>query len=178
MAIITGRGTRLALVSGIAMLLAGCGLTQTVTEGTVAMTRSLFYKQVKNLHLDIQAREAINNNAGGIALSTVIRVYQLKERTAFDSTDYPSLFAEDSQALKADLLVEKDIRLQPGGAVTVDMPMDKNAQYVAVAGMFISPDLVNNTWRVVLSRDDLDPDKARVIEASNHRLTLLPSEGK
>lgn len=178
MAITTGRGTRLALASGIALLLAGCGLTQKVTEGTVAMTQSLFYKQVKTLHLDIHAREAINNNAGGIALSTVIRVYQLKERTGFDSTDYPSLFADDSQAIKADLLAEKDIRLQPGGAVTVDMPMDKNAQYVAIAGMFISPDQVNNTWRVVLSRDDLDPDKARVIEASNHSLTLLPSEEK
>lgn len=28
-------------------------------------------------------------------------------------------------------------------------------------------------WRVVLSRDDLDPDKARVIEAGNNWLTLL-----
>jgi type VI secretion system protein VasD len=27
----------------------------------------------------------------------------------------------------------------------------------------------NNTWRVVLSRDDLDPDKARIIEAGNNR---------
>ncbi|WP_270293157.1 type VI secretion system contractile sheath small subunit [Enterobacter ludwigii] len=41
-----------------------------------------------------------------------------------------------------------------------------------IAGMFMSPDQVNNTWRVVLSRDDLDPDKARVIEAGNNRLTL------
>jgi type VI secretion system protein VasD len=43
--------------------------------------------------------------------------------------------------------------------------MEENAQYVAVAGMFMSPDQENNTWRVVMSRDDLDPDKARVIEA-------------
>ena len=34
------------------------------------------------------------------------------------------------------------------------------------------PDQENNTWRVVMSRDDLDPDKARVIEAGNNRLTL------
>ncbi len=69
-------------------------------------------------------------------------------------------------------MAEKDIRLQPGGAATVDMPMEEDAQYVAVAGMFMSPDQTNNTWRVVLSRDDLDPDKARVIEAGNNRLTL------
>ena len=113
-----------------------------------------------------------NSNAGGVALSTVVRIYQLKDRKTFDSTDYPSLFKEDSQVIKADLLVEKDILLQPGGAVTVDMPMEENAQYVAVAGMFMSPDQENNTWRVVLSRDDLDPDKARVIEAGNNQLTM------
>lgn len=35
-----------------------------------------------------------------------------------------------------------------------------------------TPDQVNNTWRIVLSRDDLDPDSARIIEAGSERLTL------
>jgi len=63
-------------------------------------------------------------------------------------------------------------RNHSGGAVTVDMPMDDSAKFVAVAGMFIAPDQVNNTWRVVIARDELDPDKARVIEAGNNQLTL------
>lgn len=172
MAITAGKFPLATLVAGITLILAGCGLTQKVTDGTVAVSKSIFYKQVKTLHLDIHAREAVNSNAGGVALSTVVRIYQLKDRKTFATTDYPSLFRADSQAIKADLVAEKDIRLQPGGAVMVDMPMDENAQYVAVAGMFMSPDQVNNTWRVVLSRDDLDPDKARIIEAGNNRLTL------
>ena len=178
MAITAGKFPLAALVASITLILAGCGLTQSVTDGTVAVTKSIFYKQVKTLHLDIRAREAVNHNAGGVALSTVIRIYQLKDRNTFDSTDYPSLFKADSQAIKADLLTEKDIRLQPGGAVMVDMPLEESAQYVAVAGMIMSPDQVNNTWRVVLSRDDLDPDKARVIEAGNNRLTLMPFKDK
>ena len=172
MAITAGKFSRLALVTGTTLILAGCGLTQKVTDGTVAVTKSIFYKQVKTLHLDIRAREAVNRNAGGVALSTIVRVYQLKDRKTFDTTDYPSLFKADSQAIKTDLVAEKDIRLQPGGAVTVDMPMEESAQYVAVAGMFIAPDQTNNTWRIVLTRDDLDPDKARIIEAGNNRLTL------
>lgn len=172
MAITAGKFPLVTLATGITLILAGCGLTQSVTEGTVAVTKSIFYKQVKTLHLDIRAREAVNSNAGGVALSTVVRIYQLKDRKTFDSTDYPSLFKDDSQAIKADLVAEKDIRLQPGGAVTIDMPMEKDAQYVAVAGMFMSPDQENNTWRVVMSRDELDPEKARVIEAGNNRLTL------
>jgi len=172
MASTAGKFPLVALAAGITLMLAGCGLTQSVTDGTVAVTKSIFYKQIKTLHLDIRAREAVNSNAGGVALSTVVRIYQLKDRKTFDTTDYPSLFKADSQAIQADLVAEKDIRLQPGGAVMVDMPMDENAQYVAVAGMFMSPDQVNNTWRVVLSRDDLELDKARMIEAGNNRLTL------
>lgn len=172
MATTAGKFPLVALAAGITLILAGCGLTQKVTDGTAAVTKSIFYKQVKTLHLDIRAREAVNNNAGGVALSTVVRIYQLKDRKTFDSTDYPSLFKADSQAIRADRVVEKDIRLQPGGAVMIDMPMDENAQYVAVAGMFMSPDQVNNTWRVVLNREELDPDKARVIEAGNNQLIL------
>lgn len=174
MTVIAGKFTQVTLTAAVTMMLAGCGLTQKVTDGTVAVTKSIFYKQVKTVHLDIRAREAVNSNAGGVALSTVVRIYQLKDRKSFDSTDYPSLFKADSQAIKADLVAEKDIRLQPGGAVQVDMPMEESAQYVAMAGMFMSPDQANDTWRVVLSREDLDPDKARVIEAGNNRLTLVP----
>lgn len=174
MAIIAGKKRALILISGVAMMLSGCGLTQKVTDGTAAVTQSIFYKQVKTLHLDIRTREAVNSNARGEALSTVVRIYQLKDRKTFDTTDYPSLFADDSQAIKADMLAEKDVHLRPGGAVMVDMPLEKSAQYVAVAAMFMSPDQVNNTWRVVLSREELDPDKASVIEAGNNRLLLKP----
>ncbi|TFB27369.1 type VI secretion system lipoprotein TssJ [Lelliottia nimipressuralis] len=174
MAITAGNTAMTLLALTLATALSGCGLTQTVKDGTISVTKSIFYKQVKILHLDIQARSGMNNNAKGASLATVVRIYQLKDRKAFDSTDYPSLFADDSQALKADLLVEKDIRLRPGESVALDMPMDEKAQFVAVAGMFMSPDQTNDTWRIVLTRDVLDPDKPRIIEASNNRLTLQP----
>lgn len=176
MAAIAGKTPALIIISALILLLTSCGLSQKVTDGTIAATHSIFYRQVKTLHLDIRAREAVNSNAGGVALSTVIRIYQLKERKTFDSTDYASLFSNDSQAIKTDLLAEKDVRLTPGGSVMVEMPMEKSAQYVAVAGMFISPDLANDSWRVVLSRDELDPDAARVIEVGGNRLLLREME--
>lgn len=174
MAITAGKVSGTLLALGLMTTLTGCGLTQSVTDSTVSVTKSIFYKQVKTLHLDIQARDGVNNNARGAALATVVRIYQLKDRKAFDSTDYPSLFADDSQAIKTDLVAEKDIRVRPGESVTLDMPMEETAQYVAVAGMFMAPDQVNNSWRITLSRDDLDPDKPRVIEVSNNQLTLQP----
>jgi type VI secretion system protein VasD len=178
MAIIAGKKYGVLLVLTLTVILSGCGLTQKVSDGTVAVTKSIFYKQVKILHLDIQARDAVNNNATGAPLATVVRIYQLKDRKAFDGTDYPSLFADDSEAIKADLVAEKDIRIRPGAAVTLDVPLDEKAQFVAVAGMFLAPDLANNTWRLVLSRDDLDPDKPRQIELNNQGMTLLPLKDK
>ena len=154
--------------------LAGCGLTQTVKDGTVSAAKSIFYKQVKELHLDFTARSAMNNNQNGAPLATIVRVYQLKDRQAFDATDYHSLFAADSQAIKADLLAERDIRITPEGSISLDMPMEEATQYVAVAAMFWSPDEVNNTWRVVLKREELDPDKPRQIELNNNALVLKP----
>lgn len=155
-------------------VLTGCGLTQTVKDGAVSVTQSI----LKTLHLDLRAREGVNNNAKGASLATVVRIYQLKDRQAFDNTDYPSLFAGDGQALQADRVAEKDVRLRPGESVTVDMPMETSAQFVAVAAMFIDPDLTQNSWRLVLTRDDLDPARPRIIEASQNQLTLHPLKEK
>ena len=47
-------------------------------------------------------------------------------------------------------------------------------QFVAVVGLFRHPDRVNNTWKQVLRREDLDPDKPRILEAGNNHLTLQP----
>ncbi|MDM2894800.1 type VI secretion system lipoprotein TssJ [Citrobacter sp. Cpo030] len=165
-----------AVITGMVSLVTGCGLTQKVSEGTVSLTKSIFYKEIKTLHLDLSAREAANKNAQGIALSTVVRIYQLKDRKAFDSANYQSLFAQDSTVVKADLLAQRDVRVQPGESVAVDIPFENEAQYVAVAGMFISPDQSEDSWRVVLRREDLDPDKARAIELNSQALVLLMPE--
>lgn len=165
-----------AVITGMVSLVTGCGLTQKVSEGTVSLTKSIFYKEIKTLHLELSAREAANKNAQGIALSTVVRIYQLKDRKAFDSANYQSLFAQDSTVVKADLLAQRDVRVRPGESVTVDIPLENEAQYVAVAGMFISPDQSEDSWRVVLRREDLDPDKARVIELNSQALVLLMPE--
>ncbi|MNG40105.1 Type VI secretion lipoprotein [compost metagenome] len=54
----------------------------------------------------------------------------------------------------------------------MNVPMDPRARYVAVVGLFREPDA--GTWRLTLTRDELDPDRARVIELGDNRLTLRP----
>ncbi|ATA23347.1 type VI secretion system-associated lipoprotein [Brenneria goodwinii] len=160
----------------LATTLTGCGLTQSVSDGTVSMTRSLFYKTIKTLHLDFTTRSTVNADDNNAPLATVIRIYQLRDRKAFDRADYQTLLENANEALKGDILAERDVTVMPDGSAALDMPMEQNARYVAVFGLFRSPDIQGDTWRVVLERNDLDPDEARRIQLESGGLKLLPED--
>lgn len=155
-------------------LLAGCGLTQTVTDGTVSMTKSIFYKKIKTLHLDFSPRSTINADGAQTPLATMVRVYQLKDRKSVDAADYQMLLRNADIVLKEDVLASKELLVMPGGSMSLNMPMDENAKFVAVVGLFNRPDLKDNRWRLVLTRDDLDPDKPRTLELGDGWLNLVP----
>ncbi len=63
-----------AVITTMTSLITGCGLTQKVSESTVSLTKSIFYKEIKTLHLDLCAREAANKKCAG--------------RSAFNSRTY------------------------------------------------------------------------------------------
>lgn len=161
----------------LAFSLTGCGLTQSVTDGTKSAFNSVFYKKIKVLHLDFTAREALNLDArenNSLSEPVVVRVYQLKDRKTFDKAVYQQLLKDGETILKADLLVSRDVVVKPGGDASLNMPMEEGAQFVAVAGLFRHPDMASNTWKLVIGREDLDPDKPRILEAGNNHLTLQP----
>ncbi|UKY37657.1 type VI secretion system lipoprotein TssJ [Pantoea dispersa] len=161
----------------LAFSLTGCGVTQGITDGTKSAFNAVFYKKIKVLHLDFTAREALNTDSresNSLSEPVVIRVWQLKDRKAFDKTVYQQLLRDGDTILKADLLATRDVVVKPGGDANLDMPMEEDAQFVAVAGLFRHPDRVNNTWKLVIGREDLDPDKPRILEAGNNHLTLQP----
>lgn len=161
----------------MALCLTGCGLTQTVTDGTVSATKAIFYKQIKVLHLDFTAREALNTDArenNTMSEPVLVRVYQLRDRSLFDKSVYRQLVKDDEATLGADLLASRDLVIKPGGDATLDVPMDKDAEFVAVVALFRHPDMQKNSWRQVLEREELDPDKPRIIMLSQQTVSLLP----
>ncbi|VUS72083.1 type VI secretion system lipoprotein TssJ [Klebsiella pasteurii] len=158
-------------------LLTGCGLTQSVSDGTSSAMKSIFYKQVKTLHLDITARQALNTDGQeNISLSQplMVRVYQLRDRKTFDKTVYQQLLTQGDDAPETEILASRSLVVKPGEDASLDMPLVEKAQFVAVVGLFRQPDMVKNDWKLVLAREDLDPDSPRVIEAGHNRLTLQP----
>ena len=169
--------TACGLLPLLSFSLTGCGVTQGITDGTKSVYTAVFYKKIKVLHLDFTAREALNTDAresNPLSESVVVRVYQLKDHKTFDKTVYQQLLQEGDTILKADLLASRDVVLKPGGDASLNMPMEADAQFVAVVGVFRHPDMINNTWKLVTGREDLDPDKPRILEAGNNHLTLQP----
>ena len=137
----------------------------------------MFYKKIKVLHLDFTAREALNTDSRenhSLSEPVVVRIYQLKDRKTFDKTVYQQLLQDDATLLKEDLLASRDVVVKPGGDANLDMPMEEAAQFVAVVGLFRHPDMTNNTWKQVINRSELDPDKPRILEACDNSLTLQP----
>lgn len=163
-----------ALVLLCALNLSGCGLTQMVGDSTRNVASSIFYKQVKVVHLDFVAREALNTDDTGASLSTIIRVYQLKNFESFAESDYATLFAKDSQVLKSSLVAQKDLRIRPGESISLDMPLEEGAEFVAIAVMFHDPDLITDNWRVVIPKKRLLPDDPRLLTLTDNAMTLKP----
>ncbi|SMG55411.1 type VI secretion system lipoprotein TssJ [Cedecea sp. NFIX57] len=161
----------------LAFSLAGCGVTQGISDGTKSAFNAVFYKKIKVLHLDFTARETLNTDpreSNSLSEPVVVRIYQLKDRKAFDKTVYQQLLKDGDAILKADLLASRDVVVKPGGDASLDMPIEEDAKFVAVVGMFRYPDRADSTWKRVLECEELDPDKPRILEVENNHLILQP----
>ncbi|MQU28847.1 type VI secretion system lipoprotein TssJ [Pseudomonas helleri] len=159
-----------------AALLGGCGVTQKVTDATVSTAKAIFYKHVKTLHLDFSARVALNSDTtemSALSVPTLVRVYQLRDKKAVEMATYDLLVSDDDK-LGSELLGTQAVVVKPGEGVQLNVPLQEQAQFVAVVALFRTPNAQTNTWRLILTRDDLDPDQPRVIELGNNRLTLRP----
>ncbi|WP_044875396.1 type VI secretion system lipoprotein TssJ [Pseudomonas sp. LFM046] len=168
---------KLLLLAMLGTLVGGCGLYQSVEDTSASIARSIFYKQVMTLHLDFSGRAAINTDSqdmSALAVPTLVRVYQLRDGKAFGKASYDRLLSDSNTLLGADLLDERAVVVRPGEGAQLSVPMDQAAQVVVVMALFRQPDRAKDSWRLVLARDDLDPDRPRVVELADNRLTLRP----
>ncbi|BAN45907.1 type VI secretion system lipoprotein TssJ [Metapseudomonas resinovorans] len=164
----------------LAMLVAlvgGCGLYQSATESSASVARSIFYKEVRTLHLDFSGRAAMNtdrHDMSGLSVPTLVRIYALRDGKAFEGASYDSLLDDSRAALGEALLDERTVVIRPDEGAVLSVPLDEAAQVVAVVALFRQPDTTGNSWRLTLTRADLDPDRARVIELADNNLVLRP----
>ncbi|SUB82358.1 Uncharacterized protein conserved in bacteria [Pragia fontium] len=167
------------MLKGIVLLLAGvvlsgCGAIQSAKEGTVSVAKAIFVKQIHILHLDFAARAQLNPGDEEAPASLMIRVYQLGKVDNFDKATYQELLEDDYKTLSVDLLARNEVVLYPASAVSLDVPMNQEADYVGIVALFRKPDLTEGSWKVVIKRSELDADKPRLLIANYDAIGLVP----
>lgn len=133
----------------LALAVSGCGMWQSVKDGTVAATQAVFETKVKQMNLVVAARGALNQDAHGASLPVVLRIYQLKDDKPFAMATYAQLL-EGNEALKATTLWSRDVTLGPGQTLKVSEPIGDAANYVGVAAFF--RDTANTEWSVLVPK--------------------------
>ncbi|MDI9220851.1 type VI secretion system lipoprotein TssJ [Pantoea sp. EA-12] len=166
------RFTHVWLICLAAMLLSSCGAWQKTMQGTASVANAVFYRQVNTLHLTLTARAAINQDDAQQSMPLRLNILQLSTRQIFDNAEYSSLLAQPDLVLKESLVAQRQLSIMSGQSVSLDIPMEKQAQFVAVVGLFRQPDRDRGTWKQVLSREELDPDSPRTIEVRDNTLNL------
>ncbi len=139
------------------VLVSACGAWQSVSDGTAGAYNAVFHKTVKTLNVDLSARASLNSGTGEQPLSVAIRVYQLKDRKAFDAASYDDLLQNDRTVLAQDLQDTASAIVTPGGAVNLSQPMRADTQYVAIVAFFRDA-AGGSTWRRVFPKKALSPD--------------------
>jgi type VI secretion system protein VasD len=103
----------------------------------------------------------------------MVHIWQLKSRARFDKADYDTLLTQEESTLNGMSWQSTRSGLNPKAQFHWMFRWTKRRSLLP-SGQFYQPDEKHNTWRLILTRDDLDADKPRTIELLRSQLTLLP----
>ena len=126
----------------------GCATKAGEMVGKVFDTVGMTKPEAKDLSkipwlvpLRIHAGENLNAGAGSTPLGLLVRVYRLKDATAFNAAPYESFLdpAREKEALGADLIESREVLLVPGQRYEVTEKMPREAGYLGVVALFQSP---------------------------------------
>ena len=167
--------TRMTSVCSLALLcamLSGCGIWQGMKDGTVEATKSVFYTKLKILKIDLIARNGLNQNERGQSLSTVVRVYQLKDKQNYEVASYRDLLNQDKTILSNDLVEGyKQYTIRPGETISFDETLNKDTKYVGVVA-FYNKVGEEQTWKMLITKKQLTNNKPVVIELVDNKVLL------
>jgi type VI secretion system protein VasD len=96
----------------------------------------------------IEATAQLNPSVNKRPSPLVLRLYELKNATAFNSADFVALYERDKAELAADIVSREEIILQPGETRPVAAKtLALEVKFIAVMGAF--RDLERSQWRSV-----------------------------
>lgn len=101
------------------------------------------------LQLQIVLGSDLNPDGTGLASPVLLKFYELKETSGFNSSDFFGLFNDDKTALDGDFLHKNELILKPGETKQLDIQPEESARYLGVFAAFKQLD--NAQWRTTIS---------------------------
>jgi type VI secretion system protein VasD len=152
-------------------LLAGCGAWQAASDASVSAYRAVFTSNVKMLNVDLSADDSVNPDETGHPTPVVVRIYQLRDRKAFDSVSRVDLAKGDRTLLAKDLNAELSAVLNPGASASLSQRMQPGTEYVAIVVLYRTPD-ADGAWKQVIATRKLHADAALTVRLDANQVRL------
>jgi type VI secretion system protein VasD len=92
----------------------------------------------RSVALRLHAAKRLNVDARGQPLALLVRVYKLRQRTAFEQAPYSAFLSPqlEREALGADLLEVKELTLVPGQQLELNEKLSREAGWLGVVALF------------------------------------------
>jgi type VI secretion system protein VasD len=180
-------GGTLAIALTGCLMLGGCS-TAAVTTGKVAelalsaigfkMPGSGDGSSSKTVELHIAGTKDLNAGEDGQGLSTVVRLYRLRDQTGFLSMPYSEFGASDKEkaSLGTDLVDVKELVLAPGQILDLQEKMPGDIRYLGVVALLRAPDPQRWRFAFSLAKADSQPIAMAVNACAMTTVTTLPYE--
>lgn len=131
--------------AALALLLAsGCGASPVV--GAVCEVPA-------SIEIAVESGPLLNPDASGRPLPTEVRLYRVRDASAFDTLTFDAVWRSDAEALGAAMLGVDAITVYPGETATSAVAPEPDAR--AIVAMAIVREPAGHTWRTVVAVDDL-----------------------
>lgn len=122
----------------ISFVLLGCSVANLVVEPYA--------------NLEISAKYDINPDSNGRPSPIVVYIFELSEKTIFESQDFFSIYESYENVLGPDLINKYEVSLTPGKNEIYSTSMSPKTEYLGIVAAF--RDIENSHWRQVIKVDD------------------------
>jgi type VI secretion system protein VasD len=161
----TAISLRHLLILTIIAPLAGCAgisAVSTVAQvanlalGAVGINKPADPNATNNMPLTIQAAKNLNTDSHNQAFSVVVRIYQLKQSSAFQQAFYDIFLdpQKEQAALGQDIIAVKEITLIPGQTFVNTEKISVSADYIGIVALFHAP--AATRWKLTFPAKDLN----------------------
>jgi type VI secretion system protein VasD len=162
---------RLSAISAACVVLTACGAWQAASDVSASAYRAVFTSNVNALNVDLSAGESLNADDTGRPTPVVVRIYQLRDRKAFDGASRADIVKNDRTLLAHDLQSELSAVLNPGASASLSQRMLPGTKYVAIVALYRKPD-ADEAWRRVIATKQLHADTVLNVTLDEDQLRL------